>query len=264
MLLEGVRSVLGTDFGLDTGGSALDLAIGELDEGRKLFEASANGQEPGRTGFGHVCVEGATLQRHHAIQVGTKLVQKREVKGIYLLQGMSRVHAAKVLAHEITHVYMAKNKYHSLPLQVEEGVCELVSYLWLAEMVDRVRDRSRAVPRRRGIQNNYDGGLTATDLITTEETLKEAVSQLRRMEGNMNPTYGLGFRRAHAALQGRSLGELLAYVKEHKDFPPLAVPLPASGQFLACGNGAGGPPLAGGELGGQVERVTVVDAPRLV
>lgn len=30
----------------------------------------------------------------------------------------------------------------------------------------------------------------------------------------MNPVYGIGFRKAHAALQGRSLDDMLAHVKE--------------------------------------------------
>jgi len=233
-LLIGIRNMLATDFGIDTGGALLKVELGELNDGRAIYEAASG------VDIGHTCIEGMTICKHYAIQAGTKLVQKREVQGIYLLQGMSAIHTAKVIAHELTHVFLAINKFHSLPLQVEEGICQLVSYLWLAEQVDRARDRTRSVPRRRGVGASHDAA--GVDLIQTAQALQEAVSQLRRMEADMGAVYGVGFRKAHAALQGRSLVDLLSYVKENRNFPAIAV----SGnngqpiQFLACGNGDGG------------------------
>lgn len=210
-MLERVRHMLATDFGIDTGGAALKVELGELDEGRRVYEKATGVQ------VGHVCIEGMTIQKHFALQTGAKLVQKREVQGIYLLRGMSAIHTAKVIAHELTHVYLAINKFHSLPLQVEEGICQLVSYLWLAEQVDRARDRTRSVPRRRGVgAHQDDGGPAPLDLIKNGEDLKQAVSQLRRIEADMGETYGLGFRKAHAALQGRPLADMLSYVKQHR------------------------------------------------
>jgi len=236
-MLESIRHMLATDFGIDTGGAALHVELGELEDGRRIYE-KANG-----AGIGHVCVEGMTIQKHYAIQAGAKLVEKREVQGIYLLRGMSAIHTAKVIAHELTHVFLAKNKFHSLPLQVEEGLCQLVSYLWLAEQVDRARDKVRSVPRRRGVgAHQDDGGPAAIDLIRNDEGIREAVSQLRRMEADMGEVYGLGFRKAHAALQGRRLEDMLRYVKEHRNFPEVTM----TGnhgqriQFLANGSGDGG------------------------
>jgi len=109
--------------------------------------------------------------------------------------------------------------------------------------VDRFKDKSKAVPRRRGVPATYEG--TPPDVIVSEATLREAVSQLRRIEADMEQIYGLGFRQAHAALQGRTLPELLAHVKEHKMFPPVAVVgnLGQEVQFLASGRGNGGPRL---------------------
>lgn len=238
-LMTDIRTMLGTDFGIDTGGAEITIQLGELEEGRKLYQAG----KPGDISVGHVCVEGMTLQKYYALQVGSKLVQKREVKGLYLLSGMSRMHAAKVLAHELTHVYLALNKYNILPLEVEEGICQLVSYLWLAEQVDRYRDQVAPVPRRAKRAEINDAAVP--DFVGNEEEYQEAMCQLRRMEDDMNPVYGIGFRKAHAALQGRSLDDLLAHVKEHKSFPAPRL-TGNQGQpvkFLARGSGGGSPGL---------------------
>jgi len=239
LISEDIRYMLGTDFGLDTGGMALKIDLGELDEGRRIYEESSNA--PGGVSIGHVCIEGMTLQKYFAVQVGPKLVQKREVKGVYLLQGMSRVHAAKVLAHELTHVYLAKNKYFNLPLEVEEGVCQLVAYLWLAEQVDRVLDQSSSNPRRRaGGRARETDGVEPIRIISTEDELKEALGHMRRMESDMSAVYGQGFRKAYGALQGRRLEELLSHIKQHKEFPSVLVKgnHGQSPQFLA-GGGSG-------------------------
>jgi len=240
--MEQIRKELATDFGMETGGGELKMELGELTDGMQRYQAG--GGNPGTLGTGHVCVEGMTLQKNYAIQVGAKLVQKREVLGLYLLGGMSRVHAAKVMAHELTHVYLAQHKFFNLPLEVEEGLCEIVSYLWLANQITQVQDHTSAVPRLATASagpGDSIAPLRTLQIISTDADLRGGLSLLRRMEADVRDVYGTGFRQAHGALQGRTLPELFEYVREHKEFPPPRV----TGnhgqqvQFLVAGSASG-------------------------
>jgi hypothetical protein len=120
----------------------------------------------------------------------------RTVPHIDILGGMAHTHARKVLAHELTHALLHLHDFPTdLPLDVEEGVCELVSYMWLSHRAS-------------------DTSATAADRL-------DAAMWMKRMEHRDNDNaYGRGFHRAVNALRGRSLHELLSDVAEIKDFPP--------------------------------------------
>jgi hypothetical protein len=50
---------------------------------------------------------------------------------IHLLSGMEAVTFGSVLAHELMHAWFSMNNFMELPVMLEEGMCELMAYLWL-------------------------------------------------------------------------------------------------------------------------------------
>lgn len=93
-------------------------------------------------------------------------------------------HFRTIAIHELTHAWFFYHQYFDLPLQVEEGMCVLMEYIWL---------------------KNHDS--------------KD--SQYRRtiIEQSKDPIYGEGFRKARASLKLMPLAVLLRYLKEKNSFP---------------------------------------------
>ena len=72
-----------------------------------------------------------SLQPHcQAAAVRLRLVLE-QVTAILVLAGLPRVMAGSILAHESMHAWLRLTGAHHLPLEVEEGLCQLMALLWL-------------------------------------------------------------------------------------------------------------------------------------
>lgn len=73
------------------------------------------------------------------------------VTAILVLAGMPWLLTGAVLAHELMHAWLRMEGYRELPAHVEEGLCQLMAYLWLEGQGTVVRhldsvDSNRYVP----------------------------------------------------------------------------------------------------------------------
>jgi Protein DA1 len=57
--------------------------------------------------------------------------RRYHVSAILVLSGMSWLLTGAVLAHELMHAWLRMEGYRELPQAVEEGLCQLLAYLWL-------------------------------------------------------------------------------------------------------------------------------------
>jgi hypothetical protein len=126
--------------------------------------------------------------------------ERRFIKDVLLLRGMSRTATGATLAHEYGHCYLFARAFPSLPLKVEEGVCELFAWLWLG------------------------GGLSvpaATRATVNGADEAQNARRRARMEKRQDPVYGEGFRDAKKALErcGGNLWTLLEYVRANAALP---------------------------------------------
>ena len=125
----------------------------------------------------------------------------RGIEAVSIRPGLSAISTAQVLAHEYTHCWLWLQGFPPLDRRLEEGLCELLSYLYLLS-------RLREPP-------------TTTAVLALDETaLRE---QIASIEANAHPDYGGGFRDCVQALRGRELHQLLGHVRTHGCLPP---PLP--------------------------------------
>jgi hypothetical protein len=62
---------------------------------------------------------------------GKEVPGKRKELRIFLLSGMDAATFGSVLVHEVMHAWFSLNRVEQLPVKLEEGMCELMSYLWL-------------------------------------------------------------------------------------------------------------------------------------
>ncbi|WP_252180003.1 protein DA1 [Endozoicomonas sp. 4G] len=108
----------------------------------------------------------------------------REFNDILIQKHLPEEHFQTVAIHELTHAWFFYNNYRDLPLEVEEGMCVMMEYIWL---------------------KNQD--------------TKNAQFRIMAIENSDDPVYGLGFQKARASLKLMPLKTLLQFIKERKTFP---------------------------------------------
>ncbi|GLE02284.1 hypothetical protein PINS_up011122 [Pythium insidiosum] len=142
--------------------------------------------------------------RHHVPEV-VRLQKNRSVNAILLLHGLPYELTAQVLAHEATHAYIKLNDGYpdALAPMVEEGVCQLISYLWL---------------QYRQMLSESEG--ETTEDATTGFARKLRAFYVQQIETDPSPVYGDGFRRAFDAYERtHSLQRIFDSIRQFGCFP---------------------------------------------
>ena len=131
--------------------------------------------------------------------------QKLEVISILCLTGLPRDLTASVLAHEAAHAWIKMHPKYDLnsplPAQVEEGVAQLVAFLFLSD------------------------GLGPTPKQTPEEALDGPSDEKLRqyfkftIERETSDVYGTGYRRAAVLYRDIGIEALLTHIMQYRDFP---------------------------------------------
>jgi hypothetical protein len=142
----------------------------------------------------------AQLARSHP---DVSVDEKRILKGVVALKGMSADALGAVLAHEYGHCYLFMRKFPLLPLAMEEGVCELFAWLWLGG-------------------GKWDrGGVIGSNPKDDKRIHAWAERRRRQMEFRKDPVYGDGFRAALRGYEacGENLWTFLEHLRLHESFP---------------------------------------------
>jgi hypothetical protein len=114
----------------------------------------------------------------HRTTIRNGEVVERTVEAILILHGLPQEHFAAIAAHELGHTYLFLHAFPDLEPQVEEGLCELVEYLWLKQ-----------------------------------QQTPEAAFRIQLMEASHDPIYGHGFRAARQAYEQKGLSAVLEAVR---------------------------------------------------
>lgn len=125
------------------------------------------------------------------------------VTAILCLSGLPSDLTASILAHECMHAFIKLHpnfRYGKhLPLMVEEGLCQLVAYLFLND------------------------GLEPCDTTTDDDTIPSDAKLRQYFQFCIetdDTIYGQGFRMAAQAYAEMGIQELLYYIAINRDFPP--------------------------------------------
>lgn len=168
-LLQEVRRKLNL-LGIDSGRQAIPLRLVDQPELDRLTKRRRSKQSSGLTR--------TRIWTENGREV------RRELEEVVILHGLPQEHFSAIAAHELGHVMLFNQGFDNLPAKVEEGLCELCSYLWLKQRGDRHAD-----------------------------------FRIDSMQKNDDSTYGVGFRQALKSYEKVGLRELLAYVKKNQGFP---------------------------------------------
>ncbi|CAK9209543.1 unnamed protein product [Sphagnum troendelagicum] len=132
-----------------------------------------------------------------------KLIRHCEVTAILVLYGLPRLLTGSILAHELMHAWLRlKGTFPSLDNSIEEGICQVMSYIWLREELDKMRKK---------------GWSSSSSSSSTSARLGEFF--LHQIETDASPVYGDGFRAGNAAASTFGLARTLEHLRMTGQFP---------------------------------------------
>ncbi|XP_072984920.1 LIM domain-containing protein HDR3-like isoform X1 [Typha latifolia] len=144
-----------------------------------------------------------------------KLIRKCEVTAILVLYGLPRLLTGSILAHELMHGWLRLKGYRHLSPEVEEGICQVLSHMWLeSEVMPRsMPSSSTSLPS------------SSTSLPPSKKAGKSDIEKklgeffMHQIVHDTSSTYGEGFRAANAAVNKYGLRRTLDHIRLTGKFP---------------------------------------------
>ncbi|KAI3937443.1 hypothetical protein MKW98_018742 [Papaver atlanticum] len=143
-----------------------------------------------------------------------KLSRKCEVTAILVLYGLPRLLTGSILAHELMHGWLRLKGYRNLSPEVEEGICQALSYMWL---------ETEVLPCSMG-----SSAATTSSVPTSSSFKKGGKSDSEKKLGRFfiyqicndtSTAYGKGFRDANASISKYGLRRTINHIQLTGNFP---------------------------------------------
>ncbi|KAJ0102634.1 hypothetical protein Patl1_06466 [Pistacia atlantica] len=142
-----------------------------------------------------------------------KLTRKCEVTAILVLYGLPRLLTGAILAHELMHGWLRLKGYRNLNPEVEEGICQVLSYMWLeSEVLPGSKHMPSTSTASSSSSSSKKGGRSGV-----EKKLGEFF--MHQIAHDASPAYGGGFRAANAAVNKYGLHRTLEHIRLTGNFP---------------------------------------------
>ncbi|KAK8950129.1 Protein DA1-related 2 [Platanthera guangdongensis] len=148
-----------------------------------------------------------------------KLIRRCEVTAILVLYGLPRLLTGSILAHELMHGWLRLKGYRNLSPEVEEGICQILSHMWLESEVmpgpsfAPSSSSSNNVPSSSSSSSSYKKGGKS------EIEKKLGGFFMHQIANDISPAYGEGFRAAHVAVNRYGLRRTLDHIRHTGKFP---------------------------------------------
>lgn len=145
-----------------------------------------------------------------------KLTRRCEVTAILVLYGLPRLLTGSILAHELMHGWLRLKGYRNLSPEVEEGICQVLSHMWLESEI--VPGPAASMPTTSS--SNYAS--SSSSFSSHPSSKKAATSDIEKKLGQFfmhqiandtSPAYGEGFRVAYAAVNRYGLRRTLDHIR---------------------------------------------------
>ncbi|KAL7146899.1 hypothetical protein ABFS83_06G073300 [Erythranthe nasuta] len=167
-----------------------------------------------------------------------KLIRRCEVTAILVLYGLPRLLTGAILAHELMHGWLRLNDYRNLRPEVEEGICQVLSHMWLeSEVMPTSRNNipSSSTASTSSSSSTWSYGPSTSSYgpsipasSTSSSSKKGGKSSVENKLGEFfmhqiahdaSPAYGGGYRSAMAAVNKYGLRRTLDHIRYTGTFP---------------------------------------------
>ncbi|KAK4343613.1 hypothetical protein RND71_036707 [Anisodus tanguticus] len=131
-----------------------------------------------------------------------------------LYLSICRLLTGAILAHELMHAWLCLKGFRNLSLEVEEGICQVLSYMWLES---EVMSGSRDMPST--------STASSSSISSSKKGVKSGVENklgeffMHQIAHDTSPAYGGGFRAANEAVNKYGLRCTLDYIRLTGSFP---------------------------------------------
>uniref|UniRef100_A0A2C9VKP4 LIM zinc-binding domain-containing protein n=1 Tax=Manihot esculenta TaxID=3983 RepID=A0A2C9VKP4_MANES len=130
-----------------------------------------------------------------------------EVTAILVLYGLPRLLTGAILAHELMHGWLRLKGYRHLNPEVEEGICQVLSYMWLESEVLP----SKGMPCTSIASSSSSSSSKKRGKSDVENKLGEFF--MHQIANDASPAYGGGFRAANTAVNKYGLRRTLDHIQ---------------------------------------------------
>ncbi|GMH30579.1 hypothetical protein Nepgr_032422 [Nepenthes gracilis] len=148
-----------------------------------------------------------------------RLARICEVTAILILFGLPRLLTGAILAHELMHAWLRLKGFRNLKPEVEEGICQVLSYMWLESEMKR---DFRSIPSISTHSFSSSSSLSSSDFRSgrkSEVEKKLGEFFLHQITTDSSQAYGGGFRVANAAVSKYGLSYTLDHIRSTGSFP---------------------------------------------
>ncbi|CAH9121397.1 unnamed protein product [Cuscuta epithymum] len=131
-----------------------------------------------------------------------RLTRRCEVTAILILYGLPRLLTGTILAHELMHAWLRLNGYRNMDLELEEGICQVLAYMWL---------ESEVTPGHRNIPSTSTG---SSSKIGRKSAMENKLGEFFKHQilHDATPAYGDSYRAVQAAVNKYGLRSTLAHI----------------------------------------------------
>ncbi|CAN6334791.1 unnamed protein product [Urochloa humidicola] len=147
-----------------------------------------------------------------------KLSRRCEVTAILILYGLPRLQTGSILAHEMMHAYLRLKGFRNLSIEVEEGICQFLSHLWLESEI--IAGSSSNVASSSAASSSSSSAPTSSKKGAKTEFEKKLGAFIKnQIETDPSEAYGGGFRAGCPAVERYGLRRTLDHIKLTGSFP---------------------------------------------
>ncbi|KAK1298109.1 Protein DA1-related 2 [Acorus calamus] len=149
-----------------------------------------------------------------------KLIRKCEVTAILILYGLPRLLTGSILAHELMHGWLRLKGYRNLSPEVEEGICQVLSYMWLESEV-LPGSRNTASTSSAAASSSSSSSFYPPSKKGGKSDIEKKLGQffMNQIAHDTSPAYGEGFRAANASVNKYGLRRTLDHIRLTGHFP---------------------------------------------
>ncbi|KAL6847044.1 hypothetical protein ACP4OV_022897 [Aristida adscensionis] len=148
-----------------------------------------------------------------------KLTRRCEVTAILILYGLPRLQTGSILAHEMMHAYLRLKGYRNLSPEVEEGICQVLSHMWLESEIILGSSGTVASSSAASSSSSSSAPTSSKKGAKTEFEKKLGAFIKHQIETDPSVAYGDGFRAGNRAVEQYGLRRTLDHMKMTGSFP---------------------------------------------
>ncbi|KAG1337816.1 protein DA1-related 2 [Cocos nucifera] len=146
-----------------------------------------------------------------------KLTRKCEVTAILVLYGLPRLLTGSILAHELMHAWLRLKGYRNLSPEVEEGICQVLSHMWLES---EVMPGSRNIPSSSSFASSSSSSFPSSKKAGKSDIEKKLGGFfIHQIAHDTSSAYGEGFRTANEAVNKFGLRRTLDHIRWTGNLP---------------------------------------------